>query len=218
VLPDIIDSSGKPRRLAVGAGKDAHIYVVNRDNMGRFNPTNNNNIYQDITGALGGPEFGMPAYYNGTIYYGAAGDTIKAFPFSNGLLASTPSSQTGNMFPYPDAIPSISADTNTNAILWAAENGTIAVLYAYDADLYREFYNSNMAPEGTRYFRHRQQIYHAYYRQWESVCRYDQWRWRVWIIREVKLNGIFRVFHFLPLSPNLTKVYLVVTDAPLLPY
>jgi len=34
------------RPLAVGAGKDAHIYVFDRDSMGRFNPSFNQ-IYQD---------------------------------------------------------------------------------------------------------------------------------------------------------------------------
>jgi len=53
----LTDSTGKTRHLAVGAGKDAHIYVADRDNMGKFNPANNSNIYQDITGALGGQVF-----------------------------------------------------------------------------------------------------------------------------------------------------------------
>ena len=51
LLPDLIDSGGTRRHLAVGAGKDAHIYVVNRDSMGKFNPSANLN-YQDITGAI----------------------------------------------------------------------------------------------------------------------------------------------------------------------
>jgi len=153
VLPDLTDSGGKTRRLAVGAGKDAHIYVVDRDNMGKFNPVNNSKIYQDITGALGGPEFGMPAYYNGTIYYGAVGDYLKAFRFSNALLASTPASKTNNVFPYPGATPSISANGNTNGIVWAAENGNPAVLHAYDAArLSRELYDSNLAPGGRDHF------------------------------------------------------------------
>ena len=52
VLPDLVDSTGKTRHLAVGAGKDSHIYVVDRDAMGKFNASTNQ-IYQDITGALG---------------------------------------------------------------------------------------------------------------------------------------------------------------------
>ena len=50
VLPDLIDGMGRTRHLAVGAGKDAHIYVVDRDSMGKFNPSANRS-YQDITGS-----------------------------------------------------------------------------------------------------------------------------------------------------------------------
>jgi hypothetical protein len=38
VLPDLTDGTGNVRHLSVGAGKDGHIYVVNRDAMGKFNP------------------------------------------------------------------------------------------------------------------------------------------------------------------------------------
>jgi hypothetical protein len=52
VLPDLIDGAGQVRRLAVGAGKDGHIYVVDRDAMGKWN-SSSNQIYQDVTGQLG---------------------------------------------------------------------------------------------------------------------------------------------------------------------
>ena len=89
----------------------------------------------------------MPAYFNNTVYFGAVGDTIKAFPISNAKLATTPSSKTGNAFPYPGATPSISANGTSNAILWAVENNSkAAVLHAYDAtNLANELYNSGQA-------------------------------------------------------------------------
>ena len=148
VLPDLIDGTGRVRHLAVGAGKDAHIYVVDRDAMGKWNPSSNQ-IYQDITGALGGGVFSMPAYFNGTVYYGASGDAIKAFPIVSARLASTPSSRTARTFGYPGSTPGISASGTSNAIVWAVENSNPAVLHAYDAgDLTRELYNSNQAPSG----------------------------------------------------------------------
>ncbi len=145
VLPDLVDSSGKIRHLAVGAGKDANIYVVDRDAMGGFNPTRNN-IYQQIAGALSDGVFGMAAYFNNTVYYGAVGDSIKAFPINQAKLSTKPSSETSHDFPYPGATPSISANGTSNAILWAAENQSAAVLHAYDAtNLANELYNSNQA-------------------------------------------------------------------------
>lgn len=152
VLPDVTDSSGNTRHLAVGAGKDGNIYVVNRDSMGKFNP-NANNIYQEIQNALAGGVFSMPAYFNNTVYFGAVGDSVKAFPIANAQLATSAASQTGNQFAYPGATPAISASGNSNAILWATENTDPAVLHAYDAtNLAKELYNSNQASGGRDQF------------------------------------------------------------------
>ncbi|MGO9087796.1 MAG: pyrrolo-quinoline quinone [Terriglobales bacterium] len=152
VLPDLTDGSGQTRHLAVGAGKDANIYVVDRDSMGKFSP-GTNNIYQEIQNALAGQVYSMPAFFNNTVYYGAVGDHIKAFGISNAQLGSNPTSRTGNAFPYPGATPSISANGASNAILWATENTDPAVLRAYDAgNLANELYNSNQAAGGRDHF------------------------------------------------------------------
>lgn len=145
LLPDVTDAAGKTRHLAVGSGKDANIYVLDRDNMGKFSPTQDN-IYQMISGQLAGGEFAKPSYFNGTVYYGAVGDSIKAFPISGGKLATTPSSKSAAQFPFPGATPAISASGTSNGIVWVVQNGTVAVLHAYDAtNLASEFYNSNQA-------------------------------------------------------------------------
>jgi len=151
ILPDLNDGSGNIRHLAVGAGKDGHIYVVNRDAMGKFN-SSSNNIYQDLTGVLGNGVSAMPAYFNNTIYYGAVGDAIKAFKITNAKLSTSPNFQTSNSFIYPGATPSISANGTSNAILWAAENGGTAVLHAYDATNLHELYDSNQASGGRDQF------------------------------------------------------------------
>ena len=154
VVPNFKDASGTMHQLVVGAGKDSNIYLANRLNLGKFNPNNNNQLYQEVTGALGGQVFSMPAFANNTIYYGAVGDTIKAFAFnSSGMLNASPQSMTGNSFGYPGATPSISGNTKANLILWAAENTSPAVLHAYNANnLAVELYNSNQAPGGRDHF------------------------------------------------------------------
>ncbi|VXA93390.1 Pyrrolo-quinoline quinone repeat-containing protein [Burkholderia sp. 8Y] len=145
VLPDFPDASGTTRHLALGAGKNSVIYVVDRDSMGKFD-SNADHIYQEIVGQIHGPVFGMPAYFNRTVYFGAIGDSIKAFTITDARLSSTPASQTPNSFGSPGATPSVSANGAANGIVWAAENGTIAALHAYDAaNLARELYNSNQA-------------------------------------------------------------------------
>ncbi len=144
----MVDGNGTTRHLAVGSGKDGNIYVVDRDNMGKFN-ANADNIYQLITGQLSGGVWSKPSYFNGTVYYGAVGDSIKAFPIANGMLATSPSSRSGHTFTYPGATPSISASGTTNGIVWVVENSSPAVLHAYDAtNLSNELYNSTQASGG----------------------------------------------------------------------
>jgi outer membrane protein assembly factor BamB len=144
VLPDLTDAAGAVHHLAVGAGKDAKIYIVNRDAMGKFNPQSNSALYQEIDGAIGGV-WSMPAYGNNTVYYGAVGDTLKAFPIANAKLATSPAAQSTNQFPYPGTTPAVSAHGTADAIVWAVENSSPAVLHAYDATTLQELYNSNQA-------------------------------------------------------------------------
>jgi hypothetical protein len=147
LLMDVTDANGATRHLSVGAGKDSIIYVVDRDSMGKFNP-NTDQIYQEISGALGGGVYSMPALFDNTVYYGAVGDALKAFPVASAKLATTPSSQTTHSFGYPGTTPSVSANGTTNAIVWAIENSG-AILFAYDAtNLNNELYDSTQAPNG----------------------------------------------------------------------
>ena len=164
VLPDLFDNNGQVHHLAVGAGKDTNIYVVDRDNMGKFNPNNDNAIYQEIDGALPGGVWANPVYFNNTVYYGSVSSPLKALPIVNARLATSPSSQTPNTFGYPGTSPAVSANGISNAIIWAVENNPLtrgsargsnpgnnpAVLHAYDAtNLAKELYNSNQA-QGAR--------------------------------------------------------------------
>jgi len=152
VLPDMLDAQGQPRHLAVGAGKDQNIYVVDRENMGKFSAANNHALYQELGNALPGGVWSMPACFNGTLYYGAVGQRIRAFPFQNARLGA-PSSQTPGSFTYPGATPSVSANGTANGIVWAAENTAPAALHAYAAtNLALEFYNSHQAPNGRDQF------------------------------------------------------------------
>ena len=148
LLPDQTDANGVVHHLAVGAGKDTNIYVVNRDNMGKFNASSNNAIYQELPNALSGGAWSMPAFFNNTVYYAGVGDHLKAFPITNALLATTPASESANTFAYPGATPSVSSNGTQNGIVWLVEtqNGA-GVLHAFNpANVATELYNSNQAP------------------------------------------------------------------------
>ena len=151
VLPDLTDGSGNTWHLAVGAGKDGNLYVVNRDSMGKFSP-NNGSIYQELAGALPGGVFAMPAYFNNTVYYGSVGSPIQAFTIANAKLSTSATARTSNSFGYPGTRPSVSANGASNGIVWAVENASPAVLHAYNASTLNELYNSNQSSGGRDQF------------------------------------------------------------------
>jgi PQQ enzyme-like repeat protein len=153
LLPDLTDSTNTVRHLMIGAGKDGNIYVVNRDSMGKFNSSGNTQIWQQVSGALMSSIYSTPAYFNGTVYYGDVGETLKAFTISGAKLLATPQSQSPSQFAYPGTAPSVSANGTSNGIVWAHENANPAVLHAYDAaNLAHEIYNSNQAAGNRDHF------------------------------------------------------------------
>ncbi len=145
VLPAMKDAKGKTHYLAIGAGKDSNIYIVNRNNMGKFNPNNDKAIYQEIDGALAGGEWATSTYFNGSVYFGPEGNNLLQFTFSNAKLSTSPKSKSSASFTYPGTTPAISANGSMDGIVWAIEHSDPNdVLHAYDAtNLGNELYNSN---------------------------------------------------------------------------
>jgi hypothetical protein len=162
ILPSTQPGAAASNLVVVG-GKDGKIYLVNRDNMGKFNVAANSNVQ---TVPLGNPEptnglFATPAALGSSIYFGEVNEPLELFIFSNGLLSTAPAAQTSNVFPYPGTSPMISTD-GSRSILWALDlhayvggtpDGTVntpgpAVLHAYDGSTLQELYNSTQA--GTR--------------------------------------------------------------------
>jgi hypothetical protein len=132
--------------LAVGAGKDHNIYVLNQANLGKFN-SNTDTIYQQLSSALPGGTWSSPAWFNGSLYYAGSTDYLRQFTFANGFFALAAMSTA--QFVFPGATPSISANGAANGIVWATQNLNPAVLHAYDAAHFpNELYNSNQAANG----------------------------------------------------------------------
>jgi len=146
VLPAMKDAKRKTWHLAIGAGKDTNIYIVNRDNMGKFNPDNDNAIYQEIDGGLGSGIWAVSAYFNENMYFGPTQSNLLQFRFSNAKLSTSPVSKSVASFPR-GTTPSVSANGSKNGIVWAIEHSDPNdVLHAYDANnLANELYNSNQA-------------------------------------------------------------------------
>jgi hypothetical protein len=137
------------------------IYLVNANNMGGYNPNQDADL-QTIAGSTRG-YWSNPAYWQantttGYIYYGGmisggngGGDTLKQYTVTNGVLATTPTAVSANIFPV-GATPSVSANGTHNGIVWAVERKDLlsvapgsqpAILYAYlGTNIARTLYSS----------------------------------------------------------------------------
>jgi hypothetical protein len=139
----LIQPAGVMRDLAVVAGKDGTMYVVDRNNMGQYSAIANN-VYQEFA-SDGRENFSSPIYFNGRVYIGPSGLALKAFSVAQAKLSAAPASQTAFSFGSNGTVPSASANGNTNGIVWALDRES-RTLYAYDAtDLTRVLYNTSQA-------------------------------------------------------------------------
>jgi uncharacterized protein (TIGR03437 family) len=140
LVGDEAGSTSHPH-LMVGAGKQGSIYVLDRDNLGKWQAGSDSQTVASVPNAIGGL-FGNPAYFNQTVYFCGAGDNVKAFPLANATLPATPSSQSNAAFGFPGGVPTISANGTSNGIVWLLESSP--ALHAFDAsNLGNELYNSN---------------------------------------------------------------------------
>jgi Legume lectin domain/Fn3 associated/Chitobiase/beta-hexosaminidase C-terminal domain len=139
ILPDVV-INGKTSHLMVHAGKSGRVYLLDRDNLGGFNPNNTSDPQQKA--AVGGSIYGAPAYWNGHVYFwpAATNGHLKAFSFSiaSGVFSSNPTSTSAESTFFPGAVPAVSANGTTNGIVWSIRTDAYAsqgpaILYAHDA-------------------------------------------------------------------------------------
>jgi hypothetical protein len=138
VLPD---QEGAYPHEVVASGKQGIVYVLDRDNMGMFS-ANDSQIIQEfalVPGSTKDVQFGSPAYWNNTVYFAPNGSPILAFPLSSGLLG-TPLQTSLELS--GSHSPSISANGNSNGILWVISGHTVPQLFAFDAVSLRPLYRT----------------------------------------------------------------------------
>ena len=135
VLPT--QTTGSVPHLAVQAGKEGWIYLLNRDNLGGYS-TSADNITQEVDWAVGdNGVWSMPAYWNGNVYYWGVYDNLKSFALTNGQLATTPT-KSSEQYGFPGATPAISANGTTQGIVWSIDSEAYdtpgpAILQAHSA-------------------------------------------------------------------------------------
>src|SRR5262249_26471327 len=142
--------TGQRQSLMVETGKSGKIYLIDRDNMGKFNSGFDAVVQVKQLGPAG--VWGNPAFFqdgpnSGIIYYQGSGDVMKAFRIQDSVL-SGPITVSKTFFNFPGSQPSVSANGTANAIVWALQVDAFgskgpAVLHAYNAtDLGQELYTS----------------------------------------------------------------------------
>jgi hypothetical protein len=142
--------------LGTVAGKEGSIYLVDLNNLGHYNTSNNNNAVQFLPSILGDPEnggtdenFSTASYFNGNVYYIGDHDSIRQFAFNGSQLSAAPIDTSTDMFDELGGQAVISANGTSNALLWAIEyvaGGTTGELRAYNAnDVSKELYTSSQA-------------------------------------------------------------------------
>jgi hypothetical protein len=146
LLPTQTAPSGAAVNSILEVGKTGTLYLLNQNNLGGFNATSNQVLQQiqtpeSSTQNWGAGVWGTEAFWNNNIYYGGTdpgnSTPLAAYSFTKGQISPSATSQSNEEFAFPGPTPSVSANGNTNGIVWVLNNsnyyvGTTA-LYAHDA-------------------------------------------------------------------------------------
>jgi hypothetical protein len=134
--------------LAVIAGKEGMIYLVNQDNLGEYNSLADQ-VVQEVRFERDSyvEIFGGATYWNQFVYFGGEGVPIEAFSLTGGLLSTSAAIKTTDTYNF-SSLFSISANDEQNGILWAVRQsyrrgtGTDSSLHAFNATNLEPLYMS----------------------------------------------------------------------------
>ena len=122
------DQPGSHPHLALAVGKEGTVYVLDRDNMGKYcaSCTGDTQIVQELPQVA--KETGCLVYWNGMVYTTGTGYPILGWALNNGMLSSTPVVQTPAQVGAHS--PIITSAGTANGILWQINGASLA---AYSA-------------------------------------------------------------------------------------
>jgi hypothetical protein len=151
LLPDSAGIPGHPHLLLAG-GKEGRVYLIDRDNMGKFNLTYPKNattspypdplLYDRVLGEFQTNAtnsqthkmYSSPAYFNGSFYFATSGDPGRRFSvadFASGTIppgkttTPSPTQTTSGSFTAGARGPTFTASANgtSNGIIWGTNIG-----------------------------------------------------------------------------------------------
>ena len=132
VLPDAAGDAAHPH-LLVGGGKQGVMYLLDRDNLGKFSASKTaeiSRIVEETTSStLAGGAFSTPAYFNQSLFYVSArnsGVRARDFSLPNGSahINPTAASLSPDEYMFPGSTPSVSANGTSNGIIWDIDLST----------------------------------------------------------------------------------------------
>lgn len=149
----MVNESGPNPHMLIQAGKEGRILVLDADNLGGYlaGATSNTNALQDISTLLpqGVGLWSTPAYWNGQVYLWAENNVPMMFKIDDGVMDTTPDSQSTITSAFPNPSFSISSNGTQDGIAWAVRSDQFntdgpGVLYAWNAnDLTQTIYESD---------------------------------------------------------------------------
>lgn len=144
MLADLTDGSGTVRHLSVGAGQDGHIYVVNRDAMGKFNAGSNNG-YQDLSGVLGGAYGVCPRTSTVRYNYGAVETRSRHSRLPTPGSRPVRSTRPAILFAIRERLPAFRRTVPTSALCGRSKTRLRPCCMPTMPSNLHELYNSNQA-------------------------------------------------------------------------
>jgi hypothetical protein len=143
------DQPGPHPHLVVIGGKGAVIYLLDRDQLGKFHSEGDSSALQKIS--VESELMGAAAFWQNHLYVQSNKDELKDYKLSRGQFSAQPAAKTPAVFTSA-ATPAVSSDGARNGIVWTVETRAFgfsedqrpAILHAYDAaNVARELYNSD---------------------------------------------------------------------------
>ncbi len=129
-------------KLVIGGGKDGVLHLLNTTNLGHLGDSTAVQTWKATSSHIHSLN-----YWNGNLYMWGQGDYMQVYPFNGSTFNTTPSYKLGTKaLGHPGGSLSLSANGNTNGIVWAATNSSAGadgsgawhqtvpgILYAYNA-------------------------------------------------------------------------------------
>ncbi len=142
------DQRGPHPHLMVIGGKGATLYLLDRDNLGKFQTSADTAALQKIQ--VASLLMGAPAFWQDHLYVQSDSGVLKDFVFKDGQFSAEPAAMTSAEFT-AGATPEVTSDGANNGIVWTLETRAFGfsvgnqpvMLHAYDAtNITHELYNS----------------------------------------------------------------------------